>query len=540
MAKKHITVFPKPLLDDLVQGRLVPIVGAGLSKNAVVPSGSVMPLWDDIGKSLAKEMPVYTYSGALDAISAFAHEYSRTKLVERLSDLLFIDRATPGKAHRAFCSIAFDIVCTTNFDFLLERQYETSKRYCRPVIDEDQLSIGIRETSLTLLKLHGDLHHPQRLVVTEEDYDRFLETYPLLSTYLANLLISRTALLVGYSLDDPDLRQVWQIIGDRLGKLRRQAYCLMVDASPTDIARFARRGVKVINLAGTKSKYGQILAAAFDELCEYLSTNLIPASQVTEEEPLNQLSLPRGAATRLCFFAVPTSLLSFYKDRVFPLANRHGFVPIVAADVLSPGDSFLAKIDSLIERAVAIVVDATNPSCVFELGLALSKQAPNRILAVVEDIAELPTDARSLRYVVRQAAPVLEPEHFLQMIENWLSSLAKEIGPQLAEEPKRLLEIQAHRAAVISAMTLLEAKLRDHLAKQRIALPTRMTSLRQLLQVAQEKGIVDPATVGRVTGWMRVRNASVHTLDPVSSGVAQEIVEGVLETIAKLEGGPNA
>ena len=207
MAKKHLTVFPKPLLDDLVQGRLVPIVGAGLSRNAVTPAGIVMPIWDDLGKALAAEMPDYSYSAALDAISAYAHEYSRTKLVERLSELLLIDRAHPGKAHRAFCSIPFDVVCTTNFDFLLERQYDTSKRYCRPIIDEDQLAIGIRETSLTLLKLHGDLHHPHRLVVTEEDYDRFLETYPLLSTYLANLLISRTALLIGYSLDDPDFSQ---------------------------------------------------------------------------------------------------------------------------------------------------------------------------------------------------------------------------------------------------------------------------------------------------------------------------------------------
>ena len=70
-----------------------------------------------------------------------------------------------------------------------------------------------------LLKLHEDVHHPARLVLTEEDYDAFLDKYPLLATYLANPLITRTAVLVGgYSLDDPDFRQVWQVVGERLGK----------------------------------------------------------------------------------------------------------------------------------------------------------------------------------------------------------------------------------------------------------------------------------------------------------------------------------
>ena len=42
-----------------------------------------------------------------------------------------------------------------------------------------------------------DLNHPGRLVAAETDYDRFLHSFPLLATYLANLLITRMAVLVG-------------------------------------------------------------------------------------------------------------------------------------------------------------------------------------------------------------------------------------------------------------------------------------------------------------------------------------------------------
>ena len=203
----YLKHFPKPLLDDLLKNRWIPIVGAGFSLNATVPQGETVPLWEDLGKALAKDLGDYSYSGALDTTSAYAHQFSRAKLVERLFELLLVDKASPGEAHRAFCSVQFDVVCTTNFDFLLERQYERSPRYCLPILEEDQLSVNALsienrdarrdDLSVTLLKVHGDLHHPQRLVVTEEDYDLFLQHYPLLATYLSNLLIERTAVLVG-------------------------------------------------------------------------------------------------------------------------------------------------------------------------------------------------------------------------------------------------------------------------------------------------------------------------------------------------------
>ncbi len=147
--------------------------------------------------------------------------------------MLLLEESQPSEAHRAFCSVPFDIVCTTNFDFLLERQYSAVARGCRPVVDENQLSIGSRspnpkEPIVTLLKLHGDVNHPNRLIITEADYDGFLTTYPLLATYLANLLIMRTAVFVGYSLDDPDFRQIWHVVSERAWPL--QAHCLRRDS----------------------------------------------------------------------------------------------------------------------------------------------------------------------------------------------------------------------------------------------------------------------------------------------------------------------
>ena len=236
MPKKYIDSFPKPLLDDLIAGRWLPIVGAGFSRNAILPPKKQMPLWPDIGKLIGKELDDYEPSNPIDAISAYEYEFKRPKLIEKLSELLLVNEARPGDAHKSFCQMQFDLVCTTNFDFLLEKQYELITRPCTPLIDEDQLSVNLSDSSVALLKLHGDLHHPTRLIATETDYDLFLNKYPLLATFLANLLITRTAVLVGYSLDDPDFRQLWQIVGERLGRSRRIAYVITVGSKRADIA----------------------------------------------------------------------------------------------------------------------------------------------------------------------------------------------------------------------------------------------------------------------------------------------------------------
>jgi hypothetical protein len=99
-----------------------------MSMNAVVPAGKQMPLWAAMGKELTDELSDFASTSILDGISAYQHEFGRARLIERLSEILFIKEAQPGIAHKEFCTIPFDIVCTTNFDFLLERQYDLTPR----------------------------------------------------------------------------------------------------------------------------------------------------------------------------------------------------------------------------------------------------------------------------------------------------------------------------------------------------------------------------------------------------------------------------
>jgi hypothetical protein len=140
MPAKYLSCFQKPLLDDLVNGRWLPVIGAGMSLNAVLPAK--MPLRSDVSKQFAEGLVDYSPTGVLDAISAHEHEFGRAPLIERLAEILHLDKAQPGPAHKEFCSLPFEIVCPTNFDFLLEMQYDRERqdnRTVHPVVDEPTL-----------------------------------------------------------------------------------------------------------------------------------------------------------------------------------------------------------------------------------------------------------------------------------------------------------------------------------------------------------------------------------------------------------------
>src|SRR5260221_1601670 len=112
---KYLDYFPRPFLEDIVRDKCLPFIGAGFSLNAKVPLGKKMPDWDGLGRAIAESLPNYQYTTALEALSAYSHEFSRTKLVEHLTTALLTATARPGLAHEAFCRLPFDRVVTTNF-----------------------------------------------------------------------------------------------------------------------------------------------------------------------------------------------------------------------------------------------------------------------------------------------------------------------------------------------------------------------------------------------------------------------------------------
>lgn len=104
-------------------------------------------------------------------------------------------------------------VITTNYDCFLEneifREFAVYSKMSDYYFSDSQ---GIGE----IFKIHGTCEDPNSLVVCEKDYELFDENSKIISAKMLSMLCDYPMLILGYSLDDSDVKDV---INDLMGSL---------------------------------------------------------------------------------------------------------------------------------------------------------------------------------------------------------------------------------------------------------------------------------------------------------------------------------
>lgn len=470
MEYKYISSIPKTLLNDFVNNRVIPFVGAGFSKNADIPAGLSMPDWNEIGKLVASEIIGYDYdNNAIDALSYYEDLYSRTKLVEFLMKELHFGKIQPGATYKAFCELFTGTICTTNFDSLLEDEMILLHRPVSVIVTKDRLTIGNTDES-KIIKLHGDFNHPDKMVITENDYDMYIERNPIFATYIANLFITNTMLLIGYSFDDNDFRGIWQIINSRLGNMTQPAYCVMVNASQEKIARYRRRNIRVINLDGETKNYKNILHDFFVELKDYVDKERDKTAESTNEKINEQMIIP-AEDNKLCFISCSMSRISQLSAMLNPILNYFGITPVRIDDMLMPGDNWIDISSTAIRKSKAAIIDISDatPNVMLELGLLKSVKSEKNILMICEKDKPLPTSDLNGQLILHYTFDVPDKKiesHFKKVLSEWICEvygtereMYSNSEQSIFSDARRLLQKGEYSACIVSAYSELEYQL---------------------------------------------------------------------------------
>lgn len=510
--------LPKPLRDELVAGRCVPIIGSGFSKNAHCIDGE-MPNWVELAHEFGADLSL-DLTGTDDPIeilSSYEHEHGRVYLAQRLQQLLHQGGVYPGAVHRAFARVPFRYVITTNFDTLLEDAYRDDSIDYFQVVDESQLSVASDLSSRVLIKLHGDIHRPDTIVISEADFDNFLTQHPLLSTEVASLLVRRTGILIGYSLADPNLRQILAVLRNRLGRLMRPLYAITVRANPADVARFERRMVRVVDLGLADGQIQQGFIDLFESMSSAARSGGVQAivdsrTRVADEfEEATQHSA-------VAYFSVPRDRLPLYRDFFFPVASEAGLTSS-SADDIPPSDVVLAAVEGLIARSFCVVSEPANGQLRTELEFARRSDVP---VFLVEP-SHLQSNAESMWLKAASDFRV------------WLdqAGAVHQQRDRLLEEPQRLLKKKEYRAAVVSAVALLETELTRRMARS--GSPERGASFVWLVRVAADRSIIPPRFLVDLEWAAHIRNHVVHGFAAVTRHDAERVVRFVSDLVEHLK-----
>jgi hypothetical protein len=261
-------------------GRLLPFVGAGVSASVEWTDGARVlrgPSWEEIVNQAAAELGfevpqlIRARGTDLQILEYFKLKFSGHT---RLTNWLLKSMDPPDEAIRSSpihselaqmhsCSIMY----TTNFDDFIERSFKLNGRPHQVVAIEEHMRTAADTTEI--VKFHGDWNHPDRMVLTESDYERRMAFSESLDLRLWSDLLNRSVLFLGYSFRDPNVSYLFRQVKERFQRLPnttsgRRAYIVVQDPSQFERRLFQERNIEVIPI-DSKGKT-EAVAAILNEI----------------------------------------------------------------------------------------------------------------------------------------------------------------------------------------------------------------------------------------------------------------------------------
>lgn len=550
-ADNRMSEIPQPLLEDIAAGKCLPFVGAGFSLNAKLPVGNRMPDWQGLTEILATAAGASPKEAGPIVAASYERRFGRVQLIEAIRDALHSDEIEPADAHVAFAGLPFDTIYTTNFDLLLEDANALIRKPFRSLVGELQIPFHGGPLSTNIVKMHGDLRHEEHIIVSQEDYDQFLEKYPVISTHLSAMLITRTALFLGYSLSDPDFNHIREVVRSRLGRFQRMSYIIQFNQPPKKVEAMLDQHLHVINLKPKRGQtHGSVLATFFRSIQEELDARAgaqiraakpevfedIPQEKIDETSRAPDASTLLSSSSNLCFVLMPFDkpFDDVYRLIIAPAVREAGLEVMRADQIFTPG-SIMEQIRSAIQQSRLCIADLTgrNPNVLYELGIAQTLGKPSILMA--QDINDVPFDVRQYR--------VIQYENQLLNVEKTQKTLLRTIsvalGSDRLDEALSLIENGMVRAGVAILGVLLEQTLKHILitsdlvdVRLRDSFSRGLTMGRMIEMLSRAQRIL-PAETKKLRRAVEMRNRAVHDLGEPAKASAMKVYADVSEFIRR-------
>jgi len=251
--------FPRSFVEELAVGDVVAVVGSGPSVAAGYPS------WEKLldamiqeceneapGMAVTRERRRELRKGHLLEVAGECTRLLSPAHYRRFMQKVFSGNAIgPHGLHERLASLPFSSFLTTNYDDLLEVALR-KHRVGQPVDvfswkNVAMLADAVQRRRCYVFKLHGEIGDIESVVISQQHYHDLLFRNEPYQTALSQVLLSRTALFVGYGLRDLDLLLALGRHSTVFRGFSRTHYALLPDVSGVLARSFeANFGIKVI------------------------------------------------------------------------------------------------------------------------------------------------------------------------------------------------------------------------------------------------------------------------------------------------------
>ena len=223
--------------------RLVFFVGAGAS----IPSG--MPSWKEAIEIIKERMDVAPQDDFLKVPQYYYVQYGKRDYTRLMREVFKHKKMlSPNDIHHEIFKFQVSTIVTTNYDYLLEEAAKATYRVVDVISRDSDLVYGFAESKI--IKMHGDFGH-DNFVLKEEDYLNYAQNFRLLAAYIKALIAGNTLVFIGYSFNDPDLKQIFSWVKEILGRDMPRSYMIVADRpySEMEVKYFKAFGIELLYAA---------------------------------------------------------------------------------------------------------------------------------------------------------------------------------------------------------------------------------------------------------------------------------------------------
>lgn len=223
-------------------------VGSGCSLDSGAPSAKRLAnqLHSYLPKDIREEVNADNLQRVCEAFDA--DKKKSTELKEHIRNIF--SNLRPSRFHSLLMQIPhFQTIITTNYDTLIEDAYKCN--YLQVIVDDKDCN-QYDPSKIHLYKVHGDIHHIDKVIASKSDYRHAL-TEPK-DKVVWNKVISEIAtkciIFVGYGIEDDDVLAELEDLIKRLGDNRKKLFVVIPKATPFKKKQIQNLGALYIDSTG--------------------------------------------------------------------------------------------------------------------------------------------------------------------------------------------------------------------------------------------------------------------------------------------------
>ncbi|QWG17909.1 SIR2 family protein [Bradyrhizobium sediminis] len=211
--------WPDQLVTDIARRRAVLMIGSGISRHSVGQNGSRPPTWHgflEAALDQCEPKPPHIKKAIQRGQYLDACEWLKKHIDDGWVPFLrqsFVEpKFQTAEIHKLLYQLDCRIVLTPNFDLIYDGYAVSESQQTILVKNYDDADIidGIRRNDRLVLKAHGSIHEPAKMIFTRSDYALARTKYAGFYSLLDALVNTNTVLIVGAGLDDPDFQLLFE------------------------------------------------------------------------------------------------------------------------------------------------------------------------------------------------------------------------------------------------------------------------------------------------------------------------------------------